>query len=496
VRRAGRWLGLFLLAFLALPDPVLSLEEEEIPLSDWMVSHAERLHSLLPFRKIDLWSRPFTRGELAREVIRARARIEGGGEHSLADGYLLELEHELAPEIAAILARERTPKAVTVRGDFDGAVRSDENGAVRGRLLGDLAVRIAPRLFWHQRIEIDSKGEDDPDFRGRGWKQGITGTFTHAYAVLRVRSFRLTAGRRQIRWGNGLDGTLLLQGGHPSFDQIGAEVRWGPLDGYAFVAPLDPLPLEEGSEARRFLSAHRITARLGERLRVGLSETVLYGGEGRNLDWAYTNPLLVYYGVQWNRRRDDNVLWSADAYLRLHRSADLFGELLVDDFQYDMETEPNQIGFLFGVRLKSLPRLPGLFVDAEYVRVNNWVYGHDQNWNRYTYGNVLLGHPIGPDGDRFLLRLLERLDPRWEVGFDWEHRRKGEGRVDDDRESAVPDGTAFLTGDVRESDRFGLQIRFAPRPDRRLFLRVERDDLEEWSTRAGVLLRFATTRSS
>jgi len=488
-------LGLLILVTLLLrPAGSSALEEEEIPLSDWTMESAVRLHSVLPFQKLDPWSRPFTRGQLAREVIRARVRLGGKGDASIAGAYLVELEEELAPEMASIVSRQKEKRAVTARGEWDLSIRGRERGALRGRFLGDLAVRLAPRLFWHQRVEIDSDGEDDPDFLGKGWEKGVTGTFTHAYLAFRLPYVRFTAGRRQVGWGNGLGGTLLLQGAHPPFDQVGVDARWGPLRGHAFVASLDPLSLEEGAEARRFLSAHRVSLLWGDRLQIGLSETVLYGGEDRGLDWGYANPLMVYYAIQWNRGRDDNVLWSADAYLRLHRCVDLFGEFLADDFQYDMETEPNQIGFLVGVRLKNLPRMPGLFVDAEYVRVNNWVYGHEEEWNRYTYGSALLGHPIGPDGDRVTVRVVERIGARWQVGADFEHRRRGEGRIDDPRQSAVPEGTSFLTGDVTKTNRYGFEVNFAPEAGRRFFFRVERSEPDDWAAQAGLLLRLSTTR--
>jgi hypothetical protein len=156
-----------------------------------------------------------------------------------------------------------------------------------------------------------------------------------------------------------------------------------------------------------------------------------------------------------------------------------------------METEPNQIGFLAGARVKDVPRLGFAFLDAEYVRVNNWVYGHEQPWNRYTHGRALLGHPIGPDADRLLLRLLARVLDSVDLVAEYARTREGVGSVDDPRDAAVPPGTAFLTGNVRTSDLPALEIRWHPGAFRRLYARVERDAAGGWVSSMGVWLRIA-----
>ncbi|MFH1681130.1 MAG: capsule assembly Wzi family protein, partial [Candidatus Eisenbacteria bacterium] len=382
------------------------------------------MNSLSPFAGLDPWTLPLTRGALAHAIIEVGLRPSGEDAYpSALRGLLEELADELAPEIASLTLGRGERSAVTARGALSLEARDRRRGAARAVAAGDLAVRLNRHVFWHQRVEVDSRVGDDPAFLGREWKEGVTGHFTHAYAAVSLPRARLTAGRKPLAWGTGLSGTLLLQGEVPPLDQIGVDARLGPLSGHAFVASLDDLPIdgEKGGAASRFLSGHRLSLRLGSRARVALSETVVYGGEGRGIDWGYANPLLSYYAVDWNEDRDDNVFWSVDAYARAHRWLDLFGELLVDDFQYDRETEPNQIGFLLGVRVTEIPRRDGIFLDAEYLRVNNWVYGHEKPWNRYTHGRALIGHPIGPDADRLLLRLLVRRGRSFEFLLEHEH---------------------------------------------------------------------------
>ncbi len=474
-----------------------------------MIEAAERLNEVAPFRDLDVWSRPFTRGELAAEVIRLIR--SGAAERSGAvAGYLDELADELAPEIADLergtnengVARgdeERLREGrYTLRGESDLSLQSEREASFRGIALLDGAVSVSRHVAWRQRLEIDSRGGDDPDFDGRPWKNGVAAQFRAASASIDFGAFRFTAGRRPVSWGVGLEGGMLLGRPKPSFDQLSARVRLGRFGAEAFTAPLDGLETTgadgEVVTARRFLAAHRITFRAGGLLYVALSESVVYGGENRSFDWAYANPLLLEYAVQWNRKQNDNTLWSAEAYVRAGEHADLFGEFLVDDFQYDLKTEPNQIGFLAGARLHRFGALPGLFVDGEYARIHNWVYGHDVPWNRYVYGGDRerpLGHPLGPDGDRTLVRVLYRHGRTWEWGGRFFYGRRGEGRIDDPRESAVPFGNTFLTGSV--TLRRGGGVSFGWHPDEARRFRLDADRTEgEWTVTVSALIRLAS----
>ncbi len=451
-----------------------------------------RLHSIAPFERLDPWSRPFTRGDLAREVIRLRWRIDRHDE-GVAASYLAELEEELASEIESIRHGGAGRSSLTLRSEALVTAESRREGAIRGIARIDFAVRPLPRFSWHQRVEIDSDGKNDPDFTGREWQDEVTAHFHFAYFALAFENVRLTAGRRDVDWGVGLEGGMLLGGAKPPFDLVGGELNYRNITGEAFVAPLDET-VSVGAEgemirAKRYIAAHRVTFHLGTRLHVGLSESIIYGGENRSFDWSYANPLLLYYGEQWNRGQNDNPFWSVDAYLRASGQVDLFAEFLVDDFQYDFESEPNQIGYLAGGRIKEIPGREKFFLDWEYLRVNNWVYGHDQPWNRYTFGSANLGHPLGPDADRTLLRIAYRATRQWEAGGWFRYERHGEGRIDDPRRSAVPFGNTFLTGDVELRRGGGATIAWRPGARQRFRLAAEVTE-GEWTVTGTARIRW------
>ncbi len=492
-RRAGSGFArTLLIACLLLASPLLALEEEEIPAGDWIRQAAIRLNELDPFTIADLWTGPLTRGALAREVLRIRSESVGPGP---SDGYLLELEEELAYELDALRSGGSPEREAFLRGEILLDAKDRRNRAIRGITHVDIAVRLHSRFFWHQRIEVDSDGRGDSDFLGQVWQDRWTGQFVLAYGAIRLDHGEILIGRRNPAWGVGREGSLILQAASPSFDQVGGRFRFGALRLEAFVAPLDDLTVEQDGQrvtSRRFLSAHRLAIRFSDRFRLGLTETVLYGGEDRTFDWGYGNPLLLYYAVQWNRKRDDNPFWAIDAYWNMLEELDVWGEFLVDDFQYDLETEPNQIAWLCGGSLKNLSRLPGVFADIEYVRVNNWTYGHRLPWNRYTYGNGMLGHPIGPDADRTTVHIGRRFGRSFDLLLRYRYERQGEGNIDDPRDSAVPFGSTFLTGSVETTRSAGIRLEAHPDSGRRVFADLDLTE-GDWTLSSGGLVRFGRT---
>ncbi len=473
--------------------PVRATGEEDIPAGERIETIAFNLTAIIGLDSIDVFTRPIQRGDLARAVLRARSK-GAAAPGSLADHYLKELERELRDEIGSLSRKEPEASArasLTVVADRDARLRPTVTAAG--------AVRAHPRLTWHQRVEVDRDGLDDSDFPGIEWKHGISGHFTHAYFAIDLDVVEVWLGRRNPAWGVGLDGTsLILQGHSPSFDQVGVAGSIGPFDFTAFTAPLDAIPLpdepatpdESGAVpvADRWLSAHRIAFTIKERLRVGLTETILYGGRGRGLDWGYANPLLFSYAVQWNGGRNDNPFWSLDFYLHMNEWLDAFGEFLLDDFQYEEQLEPNQIGFLAGVRIKNLPPAVPCILDLEYTRRNNLVYVHEDPWNRYTYGNAALGSPLGPDGDRARARITARPAYWLELVAEIDHVRKGERTILEPQGEPGTYGGSFLVGEVREVTGGKVRVEWIPHAERRLFgeyVRVE----DDWTIRGGATIR-------
>jgi len=317
-------------------------------------------------------------------------------------------------------------------------------------------------FLFKDRIIIDTKAEKEKNLFGQKWKSDLTGIFDQGYIRGNFKYFEFQWGRDYLRWGPGSKDYLLLSGFSPPFDMLKLSTEIGIFRFDFFATPLDELFLPDSNlYASRYLSGHRINLKLKSGIELGLSEVVLYGGEKRSLEPYYLNPLFIFYAEQFNQDIDDNPLWSIDFSLTCLKHKEFYAELLIDDFQYDFKTEPQQIGFLLGTKMADLLGFSKSYFTLEYTRINNWVYGQNKPWNIYIYRDVGMGSSLGPDADRIYTNLLYHLTKSLQFSFSFESSRKGEGEIGE-QPSPVPKTKKFPSGIVERANSFILEGIFQP----------------------------------
>ncbi len=220
--------------------------------------------------------------------------------------------------------------------------------------------------------------------------------------VIACKGIEFFFGRDEVSWGGDFRKGLLVSGQAPSFDM--AKLKWSSQR-FCYTWFGSKLRREHtGSgktEIQRYLSSHRIEFILKDWLDVGFSECVIYSGEGRGFELGYLNPVTILYAEQWNLENDDNILASFDFCLAVKGKARIRGEILVDDFQYKSEGEPNKLGGLLTVKALN-PILPGLSSIAfSYVKIQPGVYGHRKESNRFIHEGIVIGYPGGSDVSAF-----------------------------------------------------------------------------------------------
>lgn len=336
------------------------------------------------------------------------------------------------------------------------------------------------RFSFDQRLVFELEKENQKVERLSGsqttWRGG---SYSVGWAYLRLRLLdprpdgqgallELTAGRQQRWWGRGRQGTLLLSDNAPTFDALGARVYYKKIGFESFAGVL-------GTEQRRFLSGHRGTLELPWGLSLGASEVVLY--QAANLDPVYLNPLLPFYGNQWNQRDDDNILWSVDLAWERDPGLYIYGELLMDDVQYEQDPPaPQKLGFLAGLHWADPLGLPDCDLKAEWAGNQKWVYTQRRYANRYVGMDTIscLGHWMGTDADMAGIYLEHRLHLNVNMGLGYSWTRRGEGRIE--RGLHYP-GELYQGGTVAPGDTVGSA--FVGDDMRTAFLSgtVERSDL-------------------
>ncbi len=342
-----------------------------------------------------------------------------------------------------------------------------------------LSYRNALTLYVRGRLE--NKGELDSFNRGRKWESKLTGYFDYALISFRKSGFLVQYGRSYRIWGPGDTDRLLLSGNSPSFDQLYARFAYRRFMVQAFWTRLDDYHASADTTFERYFAGHRISLRLRSNLEIGISETVLHGRQGSGAEMYYMNPILPYYWEQYNNVHDDNVYIGFDFIWWPFQGTRTYGELLIDDFQIDFVSEPQQVGFDVGISSNGIVGTGRLRFDLQYTQIRNYVYGQVFPRNIFTNRGVIIGSSLGPDADRvrFTTSYVANRHLVLEAGAMF--ARKGEGRITDPQLGGVPKNEKFPSGLAQKKLRlhFGVSLTFAPLLDLHLIAGYSRIDNPE-----------------
>ena len=288
-------------------------------------------------------------------------------------------------------------------------------------------------LFLYGNFVLDEEKAEDETYRGKKYK-GLAGDIEMAFIAYDNGPFEAMLGRYASFWGP--RNSLALSSG-VAMDGFGYRWRWGRFTlsyRLARLNGLDPERYDVLQFENRYFAGHRLDCHLGRGLRVGLFETAVFGGPGRQIDLFYLNPLIFYHGAQLNEGTDDNTFVGLDFTFKPKAGIRLYGQVLIDDYQVDnhaqTDKEPSEMGFIVGGHLVDL--LASLDAKVEYSRVNNWTFNQILDRNRYLYSGQLIGGADGNDYDLFELSVLRWLDPVQCISANFAYRRQGEGNVSAD----------------------------------------------------------------
>jgi hypothetical protein len=389
---------------------------------------------------------PYSRVQVESYVTRIITNL-GAGKVSLGlrEGFLLErLRQEFVGKGARPEDRENRPVYVVrdegryfamdweVGGAFLKRVdekKGEANGMAVPRFLVGFGGSVTLDANYRLRMAPE-RGLNDRNFkpspRTRSYR-GLTAEYERALLSADGSWWRLQIGRDYLQWGSGRSEGLILSQTAGSLDHFGGRFTIGRFSISTFQAELDP-----GLE--RHLAGHRLTVSLPRGASFGIDETVLYSG--RDLDYIYLLPLSVLYANQFNEAQDDNILWSFDWKVPLHRGVILSGEFLVDDLQYERDelAGPDKIAFNLSADALALVGARELEISGGYTRIDIYTYTHKYYTTTYITGDGAspgwesgIGSPLGPDADRWNLRVSLSLHPRAVFAVEGASIRRGEG---------------------------------------------------------------------
>lgn len=434
-------LNVFLISlFLLIPIEAGAGQTETIPVGDeiyeWVYEYIDQLYLRGYFRELHIGTRPFYRGEIALSILSLIDKIEKKEiQPTETEKRLIQqIENEFSYEISSVAAKNQDGNELKLGLDFleNAKFPKKEKSNFFEKGLPSLGAQVSANFSLLVRYNIDESLAKDPYYTGKVWN-GFAGEASQAYFSFHFRYFDLLLGRDKLSWGQSKISSLILSGGSLPVDMLKIQKRWGLFQGTAFAGILDPINSSEGKEIERYFSGHRASFKIRSLAELGVSEIVVYGGEGRNLEPYYLNPLLWYHGAQLNGNRDDNTFISFDFNFTPKRNLLLYGEFLIDDFQIEKKSksdqEPNELGYVAGFLYAFPSKLNGFQMNLEYDRINNRTYNQKNIWNRYLNRNKLMGSNLGPNSDNLKASIKGWLTKGLEAELGYGFLRKGEGSV-------------------------------------------------------------------
>lgn len=446
--------------------------DETVPPDSW-VYPALRKFELLGLLHLEP-SMPYTRCEVEHYVMRVLSAL-GGGREALTgrQRFLLDrLQAEFAGKSSDPQSREDGPSLLFRDGELfltldvaaGGAFRKrigEKKGEAGGLLVPEILLDLGNGLTVQTSYRVEVAPERDsrernlkPGPRTRSFR-GVTSEYERAVVSFRGSRWRAAAGRDYIHWGNGREDGLVLSRAAGSLDHFLFEFSLGRFKLATFHALLDPgIP--------RRLAGHRLSVRLPRGIFIGVGETALYAG--RSFDFAYLLPFSAYYANQFNEAGDDNILWALDWKVPDIAGFLVYGELLIDDFQYERDPPaPDRLGF--NLTLERLFMLGGREIEllASYTYIDIYTYAQEESHHTSyvtgegNYGfDRIIGSRIGPDSDRWDLRLEFPLHPKLSVSAGGSITRAGEGRNLGEWNPDMDHDPAFPSGEVVKEEEIYL----------------------------------------
>jgi len=352
---------------------------------------------------------------------------------------------------------------VDIIGVFDRRAPDEENEFLL-ESNPEFKIHFGDRFTYNVRYHValgpehgDRSGDSKPSRREKSFR-GLTALFERSYMIYRWDKVHAFFGREAVDWGPSDWGNLITPGASHTLDQFGLRMKLKSIRLSSFHAQLSPV-------SQRYLAGHRLEVRW-KRTVFGINETVVY--HSKEFDPVFAFPLSSFYSNQFNERNNsnNNILWSLDAKTSVFDRMTVYGSVLVDDFQFEREGDPDKIAFDVGGRYALAGPLSAT-LRARFRFVDIFTYTHIDSLTPYisgegllSEGDVPLGGTPGPDSDSWRVEL--EVFPRRNVvatGIVFGQRR-GVGNDYRSHESGINPDPSFPSGVVERVRGYGAQLRY------------------------------------
>lgn len=449
----------FFLAVLLLSSPkVFSFSSVNVEPGEISYHYLETLHAHgLNLSMIEA-QRPYTRDEIARQVIEARRNWEKKKADSLVmwektqnwiDQVLLLMEEEYADEIAIREGSRKPAQFHPLDRVFVGSVATNARARPFVVSNGGGAFTATGFPFFENRAGRHFAHGVQGSLETESWANLTSfasvylrpraavmespyseATLQEGYGVLNVYNVELKVGRSQILWGQTQQGGLLLSSNARPLDhfQLGNEnpfifPTFLKYLGYNkisfFVADLGP----EASFPHTLLAGYKWTIKPLKWWELGLANVMEFGGEGGpGMNVGHFFADLAGFGSSGGADAANKILGFDSRFtLPFLRGTQIYGEWLIDDkttasVKRTLSQTSAYLGGIFIPRITDSGRVQAR---VEFRYLGAVIYRHFQFLSGHTLNGKILGDALGPDGRNVKVTVGWDASPKTHFETQW-----------------------------------------------------------------------------
>jgi hypothetical protein len=151
---------------------------------------------------------------------------------------------------------------------------------------------------------------------------------------------------------------------------------------------------------KKYLALHHLSLDVTNNFNIGVFESEVSGGPGRGLELQYLNPLIFYRAIEQNVGSTDNALLGLDFKWNIKHRAQLYGQLVLDEFKLSEILAgngwwANKQAFQLGGKLLDVAGISNLDLQLELNYIRPYTYQHENIYTAYEHYQQPLAHPMG-----------------------------------------------------------------------------------------------------
>jgi hypothetical protein len=152
---------------------------------------------------------------------------------------------------------------------------------------------------------------------------------------------------------------------------------------------------------KKYTATHYLNYNIKPNLSFGLFETVVFNRK-KQFELQYLNPIIFYRSIEGVLGSPDNVMLGLDGKWNFLKHFQLYGQLLLDEFNFKQIYKPeikgwwaNKYALQTGLKYINAFGIDHLDFQLEFNKIRPFTFAHFDSTSNYTQYRQPLAHPMG-----------------------------------------------------------------------------------------------------